>query len=93
MTQPVLDGACVMAFVGQRVAATVARHVGADGESVAGARADALNQAIDGIGRERSAPLRRKHKAAIGKLPALAQRPNFVAAKRANASAPPLAVV
>jgi hypothetical protein len=50
--EPVLNGAGVMAGVGQGVAAAVPQHVGVDGEIEAGARADALDQSIGGVRRE-----------------------------------------
>jgi hypothetical protein len=43
----------------------MAKHVGVNLERHSGALANALNQAIDGVRGERSAPLGRKHKAAV----------------------------
>ena len=54
MPEPVLDGAGVMAGVRQGVAAAMPQHVRVHGETKAGARADALDQPIGCIRRERS---------------------------------------
>ena len=88
MPKPILDSARIVARVGQRVAAAVAQHVSMYGEGEAGALAYALDQPIDRVGRERPAALGREDEAAIGELPAqFAQCPDFVAAKRVNATA------
>ena len=57
MAQPVLNCPCIMPRIGQRVAAGVPQHVDVNLEWKAGALADALDQAIDGIRGERSAAL------------------------------------
>ena len=49
MPEPILNSARIMALVGQRVAAAVAKHVRVNLEGEAGALADALNKAIDGV--------------------------------------------
>jgi hypothetical protein len=50
------------------------------------ALANALDQAVDGVGRERSAALGGEHERAILGLPAqLAERPHLVAAQRVRA--------
>jgi hypothetical protein len=45
------------------ITTAVAQHVGMDREGEAGTRPDALNQLINGVGRERAAALGRKDKA------------------------------
>jgi hypothetical protein len=57
MAEPILDASRVMARIGQGVAASVAEHVGMDQKAEAGALADALDQAVDGVGRERTTAL------------------------------------
>ena len=47
----------IVACIGQRVAAGMAQHVDMNLKGEAGALADALDQAIDGIGGEGRAPL------------------------------------
>jgi hypothetical protein len=54
MAQPVLDCPGVVAGVRQRVSASVAEHVRMHQEIEAGALADALDQAVDGIRGERA---------------------------------------
>jgi hypothetical protein len=56
MTQPILNRPRVVASVGESVAAAVQQHVGVDARQ-SGARADALDQPVDGIRRERAAAL------------------------------------
>jgi hypothetical protein len=55
MAQPVLDAPRVVAGIRQGVAAGMAEHVGVDRKGEAGAIADALDQSVDGVGRERAA--------------------------------------
>ena len=55
-----------MPRIGQRVAAGVPQHVDMNLERKAGAGADALDEAIDGIGGEWSAALCLEHEAAAG---------------------------
>ena len=92
MAKPILDGSCVVAGIGQCVAAAVAQHVGVHREREPGALADALDEAIDSVGRERAAALSGEDKGAVGILPLqLAQRPHFVATERMRAGLPFLA--
>lgn len=49
MTEPILDATRVVTSIGQGVPAPVAEHVGVNRKSEAGAIADALYQAVDGI--------------------------------------------
>jgi hypothetical protein len=55
MAEPVLDPPSVVASIGERIAASVAQHVGVNRKGKAGAHADAVDQAIDGVGAERAA--------------------------------------
>jgi hypothetical protein len=71
MTKPILDCPGVVAGVRQRVAAAVAKHMRMDQEVEAGALADALDQAINCVRRERPAALR---KAAERTIPCLRRR-------------------
>ena len=85
MAQPVLNCPRVVASVRQCVAASMPEHVGVNLEVEAGALTNALDQAINCIGRERAVPLRREDEAAVGELPAkLAQCADLVAAQRMN---------
>jgi hypothetical protein len=52
VAEPVLNGARIVALIGQGVTAGVPKHVRVDLEGEFGARTDALDQAIDGICRE-----------------------------------------
>ncbi len=91
MPKPILNGAGVMPGVGQSVAAAMPQHAGVDREIEARARADALDQPIGGVGRERGAALGRKDVARLRELPAkLAQCPDLVPAERVNARFPVL---
>jgi hypothetical protein len=58
VAEPILNPSRVVADVGQGVAAAVAEHVRVDLKGEAGARANPLDQAIDGIERKRAAALR-----------------------------------
>jgi hypothetical protein len=49
MAEPILDGARVVPLVGQRVPAGVPKHVHVNLDGEAGALANALDQAIDGV--------------------------------------------
>jgi hypothetical protein len=51
VTRPILNASGVVAGIGQRVAAGVAQHVGMHRKGEAGARADALAETVDGVGR------------------------------------------
>ena len=83
MAKPVLDSSGVVAGVGQRVAAGIAQHVRVDRKGEACAGINALDQPVDGVGRERAAALGGEHKRRIGELPAqLAQR--FAPRRRAR---------
>jgi hypothetical protein len=57
MAEPILNCPRVVPFVGQGVAAGMPQHVHVNLEREAGAFADALDQAMDGIGREWRAAL------------------------------------
>jgi hypothetical protein len=57
MAEPVLDCPRVVALVSKRVAAGVPQHMDVNLEWKTGALADALDQAIDGIGGKRGAAL------------------------------------
>jgi hypothetical protein len=65
VAEPVLNSPRVVAGVRQSVAAAVAEHVGMCIEREASALANALDEAINGIGRERAAPLAGDDKAAV----------------------------
>ena len=69
MTKPILDCPGVVAGVRQRVSAAVPQHVGMDQEVEAGALPNALDQAVDRIGRKWSVLLGLKHEARVGKFP------------------------
>jgi len=86
MTQPVLNGARIMAGIRQCVAAAVAQHVGVHREIKANALANAFNQPINGVGRKRAAALGCEHKAAVRELPPkFAQCPDFITPERMDA--------
>jgi hypothetical protein len=69
-----------------------AQHVSMNLEIEASALANALNEAINRVGRERPATLSREDKAAVGELPSkLAQCPDLVAAQRMHTGFPFLA--
>jgi len=79
--KPILDGAGVVASVGQGVAEAMPQHVAMNREIKAGAPTDALDQPIGGVWRERTAALGREDVARVRDLPVeLAQRPDLVAA-------------
>ena len=61
MAEPILYSPRVVTSIGQRVATRVSQHEGVDRKGEAGARADALHQAVDGVGRERAAALGCEH--------------------------------
>ena len=69
MPEPILDGTGVVAGVGQSVTAAMPQHVAVHRKVEAGARADALDQSIGGVGRERTAALGRKDVARVRELP------------------------
>jgi hypothetical protein len=78
--EPILDASRVVAGIGERVAAGMPKHMGMDGEGEAGALADALDEPIDGIGRERVAAFGGEHEGRVPELRAqLAQRSDFAA--------------
>jgi hypothetical protein len=54
VSKPILDCPGIVAGVGQGVAAAMPQHVAVNREMKAGALADALDQPIGGIGRERT---------------------------------------
>jgi hypothetical protein len=60
VSKPILNGAGVVAGVGQGVAAAMPHHVAVDQEVKAGAITDALDQPIGGIRRKRTVVLGRK---------------------------------
>jgi hypothetical protein len=63
-----------------------------DRKGEAGAGTDALDEPVDGVGRERTAALGGKDERTVGELPAqLTQRPDLVAAERVRACVPFLA--
>jgi hypothetical protein len=68
VSKAILDGARVVAGVGKGVAAAMPQHVAVHREIKAGALADALDQPIGGIGRERTAALGRKDVAPVREL-------------------------
>ena len=80
MTKPILNGASIVPLVGQRVPASVPQHVGVNFEGEAGALANALDEPIDGIWRERPASLRLEYIAAGGLALELAKSAQLVAA-------------
>jgi hypothetical protein len=49
MAEPILNGSRVVALIGQGIAAGVTQHVDVNLERKAGALANALDQAIDGV--------------------------------------------
>jgi hypothetical protein len=55
MAEPILDASRVVAGIVQGVAAGVAKHVDVHWEGEAGAYADALDEPVHRIGRERAA--------------------------------------
>jgi hypothetical protein len=57
VAEPILNAPRVVACVGERVAARMTQHVNVNRKGEACARADALDQPIDRIGRERTAAL------------------------------------
>jgi hypothetical protein len=59
--EPILDQPRVMARVGHSIAAGMAEHMGVDQEGEASSLADALDEAVDGVGGERPAPLCLEH--------------------------------
>src|SRR5450631_780280 len=80
MAQPVLDCSGVDTAIGQRVAARMPQHVEVDRKRKLCARADGLDQPVDGVWRERRAALGGEHIAAVRMLPAQCrQRAQFVA--------------
>jgi hypothetical protein len=88
MAEPVLDGPGVAASIGQGVAAAVTQHVGVDARWP-GALADALDEPVDGIGRERSAALGGEDERRVWALPPqIAQRADLVAAERMRGRLP-----
>jgi hypothetical protein len=84
VTEPVLDAPRVVARAGQRVAAGVVQDVGVNRKGEAGARADALDEPIDGVGRERAAALGGEDEGAVSELPAQLARSHLVAAHRST---------
>jgi hypothetical protein len=76
-----------MAGIGKGIAAGVPEHVGVNRKDEATAHADALDQPIDGIGRERPPRSVAKTKALSGKCRRNLRRArNLVAARRMRAS-------
>jgi hypothetical protein len=65
VAEPVLNAPRVVVGIGQGVAPGVAQHASVDRKGEAGARADALDVAVDGIGRERAAAPWRRHHACV----------------------------
>jgi hypothetical protein len=85
VTEPILNAPGVVAGIGQRIAAGVAQHVRVHRKGEASAGADALDQAINRTGGERTTALGGEDKSRIGRLPAqLAQRSHLVAAQWAR---------
>jgi hypothetical protein len=85
VAKPILNAPRVVAGVGEGIATGMAQHVGVDGEGKTGAHADALDQAINRTGGERTTALGGEDKSRIGRLPAqLAQRSHLVAAQWAR---------
>ena len=77
MAEPVLQRPRIMPCIRQSVAAGMPEHVAVNREGKAGTLANALDQPINGVGRERAAPLGREDEATVGKLPAqLPECPN-----------------
>ncbi len=80
MTEPILNALRVVAGIGQGIATGVPEHVSMHWKGEACARADALDQAIDGVGRERAAALSGEDEGRVRRLPAqLAQGADLVA--------------
>ncbi len=80
MAESILDASRVVAGIGQGVATGVAEHVSVNWKGKAGARADALDQPIDGIGREASTALSGEDEGRFREVPAqLAQDSDLVA--------------
>jgi hypothetical protein len=75
MAKPILQCPGIVAGIGQCIAACMAQHVAVDREGEASALADALYKMIDSVRRKGPAPLGRKHKTTIGKLPCKAPLP------------------
>jgi hypothetical protein len=78
VTEPILQGARIMARICQCLAAGVAEHVAMDVVLKARALTDALYKPIDRVRSERSAALGRKYEAAVGELPPQLCRPRTV---------------
>jgi hypothetical protein len=70
VAEPILNAPRVVAGIGQGIAAGMAQHVGMDGEGKTGAHADALDQAVDGVGRERPAAFGGEDEGRVRALPA-----------------------
>ena len=86
MAQPILYRPGVVAGIRQRISATVAEHVRMHQKIEAGALADALDQAVDGIRGERATASGGEDEPAVGELaPQLPQGPDFLASERVNA--------
>ena len=79
MAQPILNRPRVVALIGQSITAGVPQHVDMNLERKAGAGADALDEAIDGIGGEWSATLGLEDLAAAGLALQLTQGAQLVA--------------
>jgi hypothetical protein len=86
MAETILDASRVAACVSEGMAAGITKHVSVDLERQAGALTDPLDQAIDGVGRERAAALGGEHEAAVRELPAqCAQGSHFITMNRMRA--------
>ena len=75
MTEPILDGACIVPLVRQCVAAGVAEHVAVDREGQSGALTNALDLPIDCIRREAGPSLGLEYEWGLCAALQLPQRP------------------
>jgi hypothetical protein len=80
MAQPVLESARIVAGIRQCVTARMPEHVAMDGEVESSPLADALDQSVHCVWRERAAAFRAEHVARVGILPVkLAQCSQLIA--------------
>jgi hypothetical protein len=83
MAEPVLNAPRVMSGISQGVPASMAKHMSVNREREASALADALDQTVDGIRRERAAAFGGEDEGGVRELPPqLAQCSHLVAAER-----------
>jgi hypothetical protein len=87
MAEPILDASRVVASIRHGVPAGVPQHVRVHRKGEASARADALDQAIESIGRERAGALGGGDEGRVRALPAqLTQRSHHVAAAASSSA-------